>query len=449
MQVAEHAHEVGEVLQILFGKPLIELVGNEFRQILLVLVVQVEQALQGCEELVTIVERVGFSGLRSDTVRGDHVGLLGVEISAHVFQQLLHGGHVSNHFVGLAGFFNCLCSLIALRCFAFVQRHDVIIARLGCFLRFGLGRLGCFLRVRVCSIGSAVLIIFLQRVEEDLDVFDLLPPLFRSALQNVAVGELGCRVGKITDVEGADVQLAVVGLHTPHILVQVTALLVAVAQAGQHGIAIDGAFGIAEVLVVGFAGEHFEVFVAVFVNVHTPQVDWALQILVQVREVHLHGLLQSVHRIVVAADVQVALVYHHVGCAGTTRSEAPLVLGAVCRIADQRLEGPLAGALILRATEQSEGLLGVFALAGHHGDIQVALESDHIPYAATEHVVGHSTCRIVVQALILSGDGGERILTCGRVRGSHDSGTVVGDHAGDELVIDNGQATNTSAVSLL
>ena len=128
--------------------------------------------------------------------QGDHVGLLGVEISAHVFQQLLHGGHVSGHFVGLAGFFNCLCSLIALRCFAFVQRHDVIIARLGGFLRFGLGRLGCFLRVRVCSIGSAVLIIFLQRVEEDLDVFDLLPPLFRSALQNVAVGELGCRVGR-------------------------------------------------------------------------------------------------------------------------------------------------------------------------------------------------------------------------------------------------------------
>ena len=191
-----------------------------------------------------------------------------------------------------------------------------------------------------------------------------------------------------------------------------TALLVAVAQAGQHGIAIDGAFGIAEVLVVGFAGEHFEVFVAVFVNVHTPQVDRALQILVQIGEIHLHGLLQSVHRIVVAADVQVALVYHHVGCAGTTRSETPLVLGAICRIADQRLEGPLAGALILRATEQSEGLLGVFALAGHHGDIQVALESDHIPYAATEHVVGHSTCRIVVQALILSGDGGERILAC-------------------------------------
>ena len=302
--------------------------------------------------------------------------------------------------------------MIALRCFAFVQRHDVIIARLGGFLRFGLGRLGGFLRVRVCSIGSAVLIIFLQRVEEDLDVFDLLPPLFRSALQNVAVGELGCRVGKITDVEGADVQLAVVGLHTPHILVQVTALLVAVAQAGQHGIAIDGAFGIAEVLVVGFAGEHFEVFVAVFVNVHTPQVDWALQILVQVGEVHLHGLLQSVHRIVVAADVQVALVYHHVGCAGTTRSEAPLVLGAVCRIADQRLEGPLAGARILRATEQSEGLLGVLALAGHHGDIQVTLESDHIPHAATEYVVSHSACRIVVQALGLGSDSGERILAC-------------------------------------
>ena len=191
-----------------------------------------------------------------------------------------------------------------------------------------------------------------------------------------------------------------------------TALLVAVAQAGQHGIAIDGAFGIAEVLVVGFAGEHFEVFVAVFVNVHTPQVDRALQILVQVGEIHLHGLLQSVHRIVVAADVQVALVYHHVGCAGTTRSETPLVLGAICRIADQRLEGPLAGFLILRATEQSEGLLGVFALAGHHGDIQVALESDHIPYAATEHVVGHSTCRIVVQALGLGSDSGERILAC-------------------------------------
>ena len=63
MQVAEHAHEVDEVLQILFGKPLVELVGNEFRQILLVLVVQVEQPLQGCEELVTIIERVGFGRL--------------------------------------------------------------------------------------------------------------------------------------------------------------------------------------------------------------------------------------------------------------------------------------------------------------------------------------------------------------------------------------------------
>ena len=126
----------------------------------------------------------------------------------------------------------------------------------------------------------------------------------------------------------------------------------------------------------------------------------------------MHGLLQSVHRIVVAADVQVALVYHHVGCAGTTRSEAPLVLGAVCRIADQRLEGPLAGARILRATEQSEGLLGVLALAGHHGDIQVTLESDHIPHAATEYVVSHSACRIVVQALGLGSDSGERILAC-------------------------------------
>ena len=83
----------------------------------------------------------------------------------------------------------------------------VIVARLGGFLRVGLGRLGGFLRVRVGSAGSAVLVILLQRVEEDLEVFDLLLPLFRSALQNVAVGELGCRVGEVADVEGADVQL--------------------------------------------------------------------------------------------------------------------------------------------------------------------------------------------------------------------------------------------------
>ena len=227
------------------------------------------------------------------------------------------------------------------------------------------------------------------------------------------------------------------------------ALLVAVTQARKHSLAVNGALGVAEVLVVGVTCKHFEALVVIFVNIHAPQVDWAFQILIQVGEVHLHGLLQSVHRIVIAADVQVVVVHHHVGCAGTARSEAPLVLGAICRIADQWLEGPLAGALIPRATEQSEGLLGVLALAGHHGDIQIALEADHIPHAAAEHVVGHSTCRIVVQALILSGDGGERILTCGWVRGSHDSGAVVGNHAGDELVIDNGQATNTSGVSLL
>ena len=101
---------------------------------------------RGCEELVTIVERVGFGRLWSDAVRGDHVGLLGVEISAHVLQQLLHGSHVSGHFVGLTGFFNCLCSLIAFgRFVTFAQRHDVVIvARLGGFLRVRLGRLGGF-----------------------------------------------------------------------------------------------------------------------------------------------------------------------------------------------------------------------------------------------------------------------------------------------------------------
>ena len=65
--------------------------------------------LQGCEELVTIIERVGFGRLWGNAVRRDHVSLLGAEVSAHVFQQLLHGGHVSSHFVGLTGFFNCLC----------------------------------------------------------------------------------------------------------------------------------------------------------------------------------------------------------------------------------------------------------------------------------------------------------------------------------------------------
>ena len=163
----------------------------------------------------------------------------------------------------------------------------------------------------------------------------------------------------------------------------------------------------------------------------------------------MHGLLQSVHRIVVAADVQVALVYHHVGCAGTTRSETPLVLGAVCRIADQRLEGPLAGFLILRAAHECEGLLVVLRGSSHHSDIEIALEADHIPHTSTEHSISYSACRIVVQALGLGSDGGERILTCGRVGRSHDSGTVVGDHAGDKLIVDHGQTTDTSSVALL
>ena len=398
MQVTAYAHEVGEVLDVLLGEPLVELFDDVVRQHRPDLLVQGQQLFQHLLEVLTIFDRV-FLGIverhRSGAV-GLHVGLLGFQVALHLLHQRFHALHFG----------------------------DIV------------GRGAISIRAIGESVGGSTGSVGFRCFQELLDVFDLLLPFLRSAVEDVAIGELRHRVGQVADIEGARVHLAVVRLHAPHVLVEVTADVVFLAKAGAHGLAVDGALRGVEVLVPIGARHEFEVLV----GVHAPQVHRVGHVVVQVFEFHgAEHVRQRHHRIVVAAEVQVVLVDHHVGRAGTGGAETVFVARAVGRIAHERRVRPLAVGAFL-AAEQRERLL-VIRGAGDDGDIQAIVERHHIPDGATEDVVG-VVVRRIVQQILLCGDGTERVGAGGRIGGSHDVRALGANHTGDELVVHHGQASN-------
>ena len=254
-------------------------------------------------------------------------------------------------------------------------------------------------------------------------------------MEDVAVGELGHRVGQVADIEGAGIHLAVIRLHTPYVLVEVAARIAFRGKTGPHGLTVDGADRIAEVLIVIFACHEFEVLV----RIHTPQVDRVGHVVVQVFELALERIRQSHHRIVITSDIQMVLIHHQIGRTGTGGTKTIVVAGAVLRAAYQRRVLP-AAVVGLLAAEQRERLLGARA-AGDNGDVQFSIEYDHVPDRTAEDVIGVAACRIVEQ-ILLRGDHLERILALGRIRGGYDVSPVITDHAGDKLVAQHRKTAN-------
>ena len=115
MQVTAYAHEVGEVLDVLLGEPLVELFDDVVRQHRPDLLVQGQQLFQHLLEVLTIFDRV-FLGIverhRSGAV-GLHVGLLGFQVALHLLHQRFHALHFGD-IVGRGGISSTAISIRAI-----------------------------------------------------------------------------------------------------------------------------------------------------------------------------------------------------------------------------------------------------------------------------------------------------------------------------------------------